>query len=193
MGDPKRRRKKYATPKYPWSKEELDAELRLLGEYGLRNKHELWRHHAMLSKYRTMARESLAKPLDERAKLERQIINKLYSLGFVSENAALEDVLDLSIEDVLERRLQTLTLRHGLARTTQQARQLIVHGHVSIGGKRVTVPSYTVSRDEESVLAYTPTSPIANTRHLLRKEIAAISQKQEPPTETEVEEKEAQA
>ena len=52
----------------------------------------------------------------------------------------------------MERRLQTVVLRKGLARTPHQARQLITHGHIAIGNNRVTIPSYTVTRDEESLV-----------------------------------------
>lgn len=161
MGDPKRQRKKYETPRFPWSKTELSAELRLLGEYGLRNKKELWRHYYTISKYRTMARQLLGKPEEERSKLEKQFLNKLSSTKVVSENADLDDVLDLSVEELLKRRLQTLVFRSGLARTLQQARQLIVHGHISIGNRKITSPSYIVLEREEQDLRYTPTSVFA--------------------------------
>jgi small subunit ribosomal protein S4 len=97
MGDPKRQRKKYEAPRFPWSKTELSKELRLLGEYGLRNKRELWRHYYTISKYRTLARQLLAQPEDERIDLEKQLIKKLASIRIISENADLDDILDLSI------------------------------------------------------------------------------------------------
>src|SRR3989304_3923373 len=56
MGDPKKQRKKYDTPRFRWRKDILQEELKLLGQYGLRNKHELWRHKTMLSKTRGIAR-----------------------------------------------------------------------------------------------------------------------------------------
>ena len=173
MGDPKRQRKKYETPKYRYSRIELEAELKLLGEYGLRNKREIWRHHSFLSKYRTMARELLAKPPEERAKIEKQVLDKLLSLKIVPENATIDDVLDLSIEGILERRIQTLVSRHGLSKTPQQARQLITHGHISIKGKKVTSPSYIVTADEEQFIEYSPTSPLTKAEHPLREELSA--------------------
>ena len=172
MGDPKKQRKKYVTPKYPWSRGELDAEIRLIGDYGLRNKRELWRHYTELSKYRTLARKLLGKTAEERVEAEKQLISKLYSSGLVSKNASLDDVLDLSIKDALERRLQSIVLRQGLAKSPQQARQLIVHGHLSIKGKRVKSPSRIVSRDEENALTYASTSRLSNQDHPLRKDLS---------------------
>jgi small subunit ribosomal protein S4 len=162
MGDPKRQRKKYEAPRFPWSKTELSEELRLLGEYGLRNKRELWRHNYMISKYRTLARKLLAQPEDERIVLEKQLINKLSFIRLIPENADLDDILDLSVDKILARRLQTLVFKNGLARTPYQARQLIVHGHISIKERKVTVPSYWVPGAEESNIQYTSTSAFAN-------------------------------
>jgi small subunit ribosomal protein S4 len=59
VGDPKKQRKKFESPRFPWSSTELSAELRLVGEYGLRNKRELRRHRYTVSKYRTLARQLL--------------------------------------------------------------------------------------------------------------------------------------
>jgi len=173
MGDPKRQRKKYETPRYPYSKTELDSELKLLGEYGLRNKREIWRHHFMLTKYRSLARELLGRSQEERAKLEEALLSKLFALKIVPENATLDNVLDLSIGDILERRLQTLVFRRGLSKTAQQARQLIIHGHISVKGRKVTSPSYIVSAEEEQFLEYASTSPLTRADHPLKKEISA--------------------
>lgn len=152
MGDPKRQRKKYQTPRFSWSKPTLDAELRLLGEYGLRNKKELRRHHMLLTKYRTLARQLLANTQADRMVLEKQILDKLISMKIVPEGSNLDNILDLSIGSVLERRLQTLVFRKGMARTPQQSRQLIKHGHITIDGKKVTSPSYLVNAvDEETI------------------------------------------
>jgi small subunit ribosomal protein S4 len=55
--------------------------------------------------------------------------------------------------------------RNGLANTIDQARQFITHGHVKVGKRRVRVPSYTVERDEESVIDFYHNSPLAEELH----------------------------
>ena len=167
MGDPKRHRKKYVTPTHPWDKARLEWEAQLVIKYGLRNKRELWRFQHILRKYRRVARDLLGKinlPGREgelaRAKAQA-VIKKLIKMGVLKENATLDDILNLTVEDFLERRLQTLVYRLGLARTIKQARQLIVHGHIAIDGRRVTVPSYIVDKDEESKIGFYPNSPFA--------------------------------
>ncbi|MEM3627643.1 MAG: 30S ribosomal protein S4, partial [Candidatus Bathyarchaeia archaeon] len=81
MGDPKKQRKKYATPRFPWRTDALQDELKLLGQYGLRNKHELWRHETMLSKFRSIARSLIGKALGERRKMEKELLARLKKLG----------------------------------------------------------------------------------------------------------------
>jgi small subunit ribosomal protein S4 len=168
MGDPKKPKKKYETPRFPWRSDVLRNELVLLGQYGLRNKRELWRAKTMLSKFRGMARSLLSMPVDKRAKFEAQLMGKLKRLGILPENAVLDDVLDMAVEGILERRLQTIVFRKGLAKTLWQARQLIVHGHIAVNGRIVYSPSYLVGKDEEETVTYTPTSPLSNPEHPLR-------------------------
>ena len=174
MGDPKKRRKRYTTPKRPYDVDRLREELRLIGLYGLRNKRELWKHRTELRRIRRMAREMLALPPEERAEQERQLMARLRRLGLIGEKATLEDVLGLKVEDILERRLQTIVYRKGLARSPYQARQLIVHGHIAIGGQRVRVPSYLVEVDEEPLITYAETSPLSDENHPLRRELEAM-------------------
>jgi small subunit ribosomal protein S4 len=183
MGDPKKQRKKFDTPRFRWRKDILQEELKLIGQYGLRNKHELWRHKTMLSKTRGIARSLIGKTPEERVKMENELLTRLKKLGILNETAVLDNVLDLSIEDLLERRLQTIVFRKGLARTAFQSRQLITHGHITIGNRRVTVPSYTVSKEEEPNVIYSPQSMLTNETHPLRQALSIVAKEPEirPP------------
>ena len=179
MGDPKRQRRKYDTPRFPWRKDILQEELKLIGNYGLRNKHELWRHETMLSKFRGIARSLIGKTPDERMKMENELLTRLKKLGILQETAVLDDVLDLSIEDILERRLQTLVFRKSLTKTVHQARQLITHGHITINNRRVTVPGYIVSREEEATLNYAAQSQFNNAAHPTRVAMTVVTKQPE--------------
>lgn len=159
MGDPKKSRKKWEGPRHPWRRETLIEELNIMGMYGLRNKRELWRAKTIVREIRHRARALLAAPKDVRERVEKALLARLYKMGLIKENATLENVLDLRVEDLLERRLQTIIYRKGLANTIYQARQLIVHGHIAINGRRVTSPSYIVLRDEEDLIDYALNSP----------------------------------
>ncbi|MGC9148497.1 MAG: 30S ribosomal protein S4 [Sulfolobales archaeon] len=160
MGDPRKSRKKWERPGHPWIKSRLEEEMRLIGAYGLRNKREIWLAQTLLRNIRKRARMLLSLPVDVRSVEEKRLIERLYNMGLLKNStASLDDVLSLTISDVLERRLQTIVYRRGLAKTIHQARQLIVHGHVAIGGRRVTSPGYLVSREEENMISFYPTSP----------------------------------
>ncbi|MBW9141332.1 MAG: 30S ribosomal protein S4 [Candidatus Aramenus sp.] len=160
MGDPRKSRKKWEGPGLPWIKEVLRQEQELMGRYGLRNKRELWLARTVIREFRHMARGLLALPPAERAVREKQLINKLYKMGLLkSQQSTVDDILGLREEDLLERRLQTIVFKKGLARTIYQARQLIAHGHIVVKGTRVTSPGYIVQREEEDTIDYYPTSP----------------------------------
>jgi len=171
MGDPKKKHKRYTTPKRPYDQDTLTEELKLLGAYGLRNKRELWRHRTELSRIRRMAREKLSMDVVERAKGEREMIRKLHRQGFVGEGGALEDILTLRIDGLMERRLQTVVFRRGMAKSLFQARQFITHGHISIRGRKVRAPSYLVTLEDEAELGYAGSSPMAEKDHPLRREL----------------------
>ncbi|TXT53707.1 MAG: 30S ribosomal protein S4 [Candidatus Thorarchaeota archaeon] len=173
MGDPRRQKKRYVAPKKPFDSERFEQELELVGGYGMRNKRELWRHRTELSRVRRQARNLLAIPASERAQLERDLISKLTREGILSDEPTLDSVLDLTLEDVLERRLQTLVLRKGLACSPHHARQLVTHGHIALNGSRITTPSRIITLAEEDRITYAAGSPLNDDTHPAR--IAASS------------------
>lgn len=150
----KRQRKKYLRPSRPWEKERMDAEDKLLRQYGLRRKEEIWRTQTLLRSFRRQARHLLAASGPQSELEAKQLLSRLRRLGLVGEGATLDDVLGLNVENLLERRLQTLINRKGLAKTLQQARQLVLHGHIAIAGRQVGVPNYLVPLEEEGTIKY---------------------------------------
>jgi small subunit ribosomal protein S4 len=177
MGDPRKSKKKYVKPKRPFESERFETELQLLGTYGLRNKRELWRHRTELSHYRRQARDLLAVAEDERAQLEKELLQKLLRLGVIAGTPDLDDVLDLSLEDVLERRLQTIVFRKGLACSPHHARQLVTHGHIALDSSRITTPSRMMTVGEEDRIHYTGKSPLNDDSHPARIAASAAAQR----------------
>ncbi len=167
MGYPGKAKKLYDTPNHPWQKARIDEETGIVKKYGLRNKKGVWKFASELRKYRGNARTLLgvmaAGNLPEDSHYIRDanaIVNKLQGLGVLKEDAKLEDILALKIDDLLERRLQTIVFRKGYATSMKQARQFIVHGHISLNGRKITIPSYMVLKAEEESIGYYVGSPI---------------------------------
>ena len=147
----RRLKKKYKRPKKPWDKERIEEEKRLMEKYGLRRKREIWRAREILRKFRRRARRLVAERDKEK---EKVLLDKLYRMGILEKNATLDDVLSLTVEDILERRLQTIVFRKGLAKTPKQARQFIVHGHIAFDGRRTVYPSMPVPRGMEDKVTF---------------------------------------
>uniref|UniRef100_A0A7C2ZRL9 Small ribosomal subunit protein uS4 n=1 Tax=Ignisphaera aggregans TaxID=334771 RepID=A0A7C2ZRL9_9CREN len=163
MGDPRKPKKKWEPPGHPWIKSRLESELELVYRYGLRNKRELWIAQSMLRNIRHRARALLALPPEERKKALEALTRRLYTLGIIDkQDVEVNDILAISVEAILERRLQTIVWKKGLAQSIYHARQLITHGHIAIKGRRVTSPGYLVPREEENYIDFHPTSPYAS-------------------------------
>lgn len=142
-------KKQYETPNTAWNQERMDKEAELTDQYGLRNKKEIYRAYSQLRGFRRQARKLIAEDDEEQ---KEDILTKANSLGLVKSDAGLEDLLTLTVEDILNRRLQTAVSRRGLADTPNQARQLVNHGHIKVDGEVVNVPSYMLTKTEEKTV-----------------------------------------
>lgn len=174
MGDPKFPHKTYSTPRHPWEKERIDSEMLIVQKYGLKNKKELWKGQAVLNSFRSQARELQAKLRNNDSSAQKQydaLMAKLNRYHILGTNATLDDVLSLNIETILSRRLQTIVYRRNLSRTLKQARQLITHGHVTLNGRRVTIPSIMVEANLEDSIEYVESSPFKDDLHPTRQVI----------------------
>ena len=154
--------KTYKTPRRPFESARLDAELKLAGEYGLRNKREIWRVQLSLSKIRRAAREllKLEEHDDKRLFEGNALIRRLVRAGILDESKMkLDYVLALRTEDFLERRLQTQVFKLGLAKSIHHARVLIQQRHIRVGKQIVNVPSFIVRLDSQKHIDFALTSP----------------------------------
>ena len=149
MGDPRKAKKTFRRPRMIWTADQLNAELYAMGSYGLRNKRELWKAQTEVARIRNQARALLALSAELRAEKERRLLNFLNRLGLAREDATLDDILNLKVEDLLERRLQTIVMKKTGTNSPYYARQIVTHGHVSVGNRKVNIPSYIVKAEEE--------------------------------------------
>jgi len=163
----------YETPNHPYQGERIAEEADLLGRYGLKNKEELWRAQSELREMRREARRLLGDAqgdVEVAAEAGGEFVARLQRLGILGSEDDISDVLSLEVTDLLERRLQTVVYRKGLAHTPQQARQFVSHGHVMVDGARVQTPSKKVEADEQASVAFDETSPLADDLHPERAE-----------------------
>jgi len=178
MGHPKFSRRVWQGPKHPWQAERIEEERTLIFNYGLRNHREIWKARSKLRRWRSNAMKLIAiaeSGEDDHVSREKNdLITSLHRRGLLPEGASLDDVLRLNVDHVLARRLQSQVYYKGLAASPKQARQLLIHGHISIDDQVMTVPGYIITREEEAALQYNLSSDLANDQHPLRQEIESI-------------------
>ena len=109
--------------------------------------------------------------------LFRSLLKSLARIGLVSDNATLDDVLNLKPTDLLARRLQTIVSKKFGFKSPYQARQAVIHGHIMIGDRKVDIPSYTVTVAEEDSVQFSPESKIPE---MLEKSKAETVKVEEP-------------
>lgn len=155
------------TPRRPFEKERMDSEMKTIGEFGLRNKREIWRVQYILSKTRAAARELLT--LDEKDPKRlfegAALLRRLHRMGVMEDDKnELDYVLTLGLSDFLERRLQTQVFKLNLAKSIHHARVLIRQGHIRVGKQIVNVPSFMVRTESQGHTDFALTSPFGGGR-----------------------------
>eukprot|EP01083_Nonionella_stella_P034309 93914_1 len=155
------------TPRRPFEKERLSRELKIVGEYGLRCKREIWRIELTLAKLRKAARGLLTlEQKDPRRLFEgAALLRRLKRVGLLGEDEdRLDFVLGLTLEKFLSRRLQSMLVNNRVAKSVHHARVLIKQRHIRVGRRCVDIPSFLVRKDSEKHVDYALTSPLAQGR-----------------------------
>ena len=165
MGDIKRFKKKYTTPMHPWNATRITLERDIKSKYGVANKKEIWKMESALKTFKDQAKSLLTR-IDAQAEKEReQMTKRMISLGLVKSGSEMDDILGLQLRDIMNRRLQTIVFKRRMARSIKHARQLIVHEHITVGGKKITSPSYLVPLADESSVSYAADSAFMQSDH----------------------------
>ena len=161
MGDPRKSKKTFNRPTRPYDKERITAEKETVKQYGLRRKNEIYKAENTIRIIKRRARECIATKNDDLEKVLLQKVSKLKILG--DKEASIDAILTLGAKAVLDRRLETLVVKNELANSHLQARQFITHGHIFVGGIKVTSPKYHVCVGEDELISYNPRSSLVST------------------------------
>ena len=180
MGEPKFSRPRTQTPTHPWKQARIDEEHDLKERYGLKKvggMREIWREKSALRRHRNQAMKLIGRVDSSEghyAKEKEQLLISLSRKGLLQSGADIGDVLEINVEHMLSRRLQSVVYYKGLAPSMRAARNLIVHGHICVGEQRMTVPGYHVLKEEEDSLQYSQNSPFSDPEHPFRKDLETM-------------------
>ena len=102
---------------------------------------QLKRANRKMSEYGLQLREK------QKAKFIYGVLEKQFR-HYYEEASKTRGVTGETLLQLLERRLDNVVYRLGFANTRREARQMVNHGHITVNGKRVDIPSYQVSPGE---------------------------------------------
>lgn len=162
---PKRKHKKYSRPKKLYDINLIKEETGLIKKYGLKNRREVWKADYAIGRIRRLAKELIT--ADE--KVKEKFIERQKAKGFDMNSIA--DILGLNKEDYLKRRLQSIVVKKGFAKTHKQARQLIIHKHISLNGNLIDSPAHLTTLKEEETIGMNIALPIKETISTEEKEL----------------------
>jgi|TARA_B100000902_G_scaffold23233_1_gene27960 small subunit ribosomal protein S4 len=194
MGHPKFARSKTQTPTHPWKAARIEEEHALKQQFGLKKvggMREIWREKTALRRHRNQAMKLIGRVDSSEGHYSREkgdLITSLYRKGLLAEGSNVDDVLQITVEHMLARRLQSVVYYRGLAPSMRASRNMIVHGHISIGNQRMTVPGYKILRDEEEILGYSSNSPYRDENHPFRVEMEQLRMTRVNDEDEEIEE-----
>jgi small subunit ribosomal protein S4 len=176
----KRKHKTYSRPKRPFDKVRLDEEAQIKKEFGLKNKKEIWKADANINSLREKAKKLISADPEK----QQALFDQLKKIGI--NVATIADILSLTKQDYLRRRLQTILVAKNLATTSKSARQLITHKKVLIDGKVVNRPSYIVPIELENKISLKASKPKAKPKEEVKEEAAeSVEEKPEEVKEAE--------
>ncbi len=105
---------------------------------GKKSKRQVRRTNRKVSEYGIQLKEK------QKAKFIYGVLEKQFRL-YYDKAKKMQGITGENLLILLERRLDNVVYRLGLANTRRQARQIVVHGHITVNGKRLDIPSALVS------------------------------------------------
>ena len=143
----KRKHKLYSKPKKLHDKALIEEEAKIIERFGLKNKREIWKSQAKVDLIRKKAKNLITAPEEDK----EAFFKRLRKIGFNVNNIA--EVLSLTKEDYMKRRLQTIVAEKRLASTIKSARQLITHKKIIVDEGIINSPSYVVPIELENKIS----------------------------------------
>lgn len=146
-------------PKNPFEKKRFESELKTINKYGLKSKVELWKYQLLIAKLKKISGKVLRNEIDYDSSA---VVSKKYNLLWfcfkfnllLESESGLEYVLRVSLEQMLERRIQFLIVRLGMATTCHEARIKLLHKRVMFKTQSIDKPSFLVRKSNEDKIKF---------------------------------------
>ncbi|KAH9963373.1 alpha-L RNA-binding motif-containing protein [Lactifluus volemus] len=149
-----------------WKQDANIREIKIMRRYHIQDREDYHKYNKLCGSLRSLAhRISLLPPQDPfRARMEGQILSKLYDIGVLNSQAKLSDVdSKLTVAAFCRRRLAVIMVTSKMAETVSAAVKFIEQGHVRVGPDNIADPAYLVTRHMEDFVTWVDTSKLKRT------------------------------
>lgn len=136
----------------------------VIRRYHLQSPHHYTLYNKLCGKIRQLAYKiSLLdpnKPDDAvfRLSMEKKLIEKIWSMGFITKKGNLSSLEKISVAAICRRRLPIIMVRLKMAVNVRDAVTMVEQGHIRVGPQTVTDPSFLVTRAQEDFVTWVDSS-----------------------------------
>jgi len=149
-----------------WKQDASHREIKVIRRYHIQDREDYHKYNRLCGSMRSLAHRIALLPAQDpfRARMEAQILSKLYDMGVLNLDSRLSDVENkLTVAAFCRRRLGVVMTRLKMAETVSAAVKFIEQGHVRVGPDTITDPAYLVTRSMEDFVTWVDTSKLRRT------------------------------
>ncbi|KAK1216483.1 U3 small nucleolar ribonucleoprotein imp3 [Marasmius sp. AFHP31] len=145
-----------------WKQDANLREIKVMRRYHIQDREDYHKYNKLCGSLRSFAHRLSLLPSQDpfRARMEAQLLNKLYDMGVLNSTAKLSDVDKLTVAAFCRRRLAVFMVMTKMAETVSAAAKFIEQGHVRVGPDTITDPAYLVTRRMEDFVTWVDTSKL---------------------------------
>ncbi|EKM75737.1 hypothetical protein AGABI1DRAFT_116208 [Agaricus bisporus var. burnettii JB137-S8] len=149
-----------------WKQDASLREVKILRRYHIQSRDDYHKYNKLAGSLKAFAHKIANLPSQDpfRARMQANLLSKLYDIGILNSSAKLSDVENkLTVAAFCRRRLAVFMCMSKMAETVSAATKFIEQGHVRVGPDTITDPAFLVNRHMEDFVTWVDTSKLKRT------------------------------
>lgn len=148
-----------------WKSDQNIREVKILRRYHIQKREDLHKYNKLVGEVKKLCHKLIKlDPRDlYRTKMTEALLEKLFSMGVITNTKSLAIANALTSSAFCRRRLPVIMVRNKMAETLKEAVAFIEQGHIRVGPETVSDPAFLVTRSLEDFVTWVDTSKIKRT------------------------------